>query len=190
MPPTADKNLHERIINAALRLLRARGEVSITLRKVAAAARTTTPTVYKRFPNKQALLLALAFRLRDELNDALFKSRSLQDACRAYLTYAEDHPNEYRLLFLLWNEIFGSDRPRPGLDWARKQLALTFGGEPAEYERFAYALWLICHAAATLLIAPSNPRRRSEHLEQTLAICDILLRSGECLRTPGASSRS
>jgi len=187
MPPAADKNLHEKILNAALRLLRSRGEASLSLRKVAFAAGTTTPTVYKRFRNKQALLLALALRLRDELNDALFKSKSLQEACRVYLRYAEDHPNEYKLLFLLWNEIFGSDRPRPGLDWARKQLARKFGGKPEEYERFTYAIWLICHGGATLLTAPSDLRRRSEHREQTLAICDTLLQSGECLRAPAAT---
>jgi AcrR family transcriptional regulator len=182
MPPTFDKSLEERILRAAQRLLRIRGERGVTLRAVAAAAATTTPTVYKRFRNKDSLRLALAFRVRDQLNELLFASPSLREACREYLRFAEDRPNEYRLLFGLWDELFGSDRPRPGLEWARRELARQFGGQPADYERLSYALWLICHGAATLLTEPGDLRRRSEHVEQTLAICDALLQRGEILR--------
>jgi AcrR family transcriptional regulator len=80
MPPISDKHLEERILKAARRLWRTRGERGLTLRAVAHEAGTTTPTLYKRFRNKQALRLALAYRLREELNAELFSSPSLEQA--------------------------------------------------------------------------------------------------------------
>src|SRR5258706_6246436 len=69
MPPVADKHLEERILKAARRLWRTCGERGLTLRAVAREADTTTPTLYKRFRNKEALRLALAYRLRDERSE-------------------------------------------------------------------------------------------------------------------------
>jgi TetR/AcrR family transcriptional regulator, cholesterol catabolism regulator len=69
MPPHADQLLQERILKTAQRLWRTRGESGLTLRAVAREAGTTTPTVYKRFRNKQALRKALAERVRLQLNE-------------------------------------------------------------------------------------------------------------------------
>lgn len=77
MPPTADKHLEERILKAALRLWRKRGENGLTLRAVAHEADTTTPTLYKRFRNKEALRLALAFHFREELTADLLSSPTI-----------------------------------------------------------------------------------------------------------------
>ena len=49
MPRTPDQHLQERILKAAERLWRTRGEKGLTLRGVARHAGTTTTTVYKRF---------------------------------------------------------------------------------------------------------------------------------------------
>jgi len=46
MPPHADQLLEERILKAAQRLWRTRGEHGLTLRAVAREAGSTTPTVY------------------------------------------------------------------------------------------------------------------------------------------------
>src|ERR1700704_5472056 len=102
MPPTADKNLEERIMKVAQRLWRLRGARSLTLRAVAREAGTTTPTVYKRFHNKQALQIALALRFRKQLNEQVFSATTLEEATERYVRFAEEHPNEYQLLWTTW----------------------------------------------------------------------------------------
>src|SRR5258706_14040361 len=94
MPPIADKHLEERILKAARRQWRTRGESGLTLRAVAREAGTTTPTLYKRFRNKQALRLALAYRLREEFNAELFSSPSPRPGNLGFLRYPETKPHE------------------------------------------------------------------------------------------------
>jgi AcrR family transcriptional regulator len=151
MPPIPDKQLEERILTAARRLWREQGEKGLTLRGVAQAADTTTPTVYKRFRNKEAIRVALALRVRAELNAAVFESSSLEEIPRRYLAYAEAHPHEYELLRLEWARLYSPARPRPGRVWAQAQMAERFGGRPEDYGQIVDALFLICHGTSTLL---------------------------------------
>jgi AcrR family transcriptional regulator len=182
MPPHADLLLEERILKAAQRLWRSRGEKSLTLRAVAAAAGTTTPTVYKRFRNKQALRTALAIRIRSQLNEYLFASKSVEDVCPRYLQFAEDHPHEYQLLLHSWSDIFHPDKPRPGLAWLLSQFANRFGGKPQDYSRSVYALFLLSHGAATLLSVPSDAIARKEVRSNFHVISNALIEHHRILR--------
>ena len=178
MPPIANKLLEERILKTAERLWRTRGEPGLTLRVVAREASTTTPTVYKRFRNKQALMLALAERFRAHLNEQLFASPSLDEVCRRYIRYVEDHPREYQLLWHTWSEIFHPAGPRPGRTWLLGLLAARFGGQPEDYARTFYALFLITHGSASLLTVPeTDEAARAEVRENCLEICDIVLKN-------------
>src|SRR5947208_12501816 len=182
MPPKADKHLQERILKAAQRLWRTRGERGLTLRAVAREAGSTTPTVYKRFRNKGALRIALAERFKAQLNEAFFSAPTLEDAYREYVSYAEEHPNEYQLLWGTWTDVFHPDRPRPGRAWVLAQAAKRFGGKPEEYGQFFYVLFLLTHGAATLLSVPGDEVARTEVRENYLSICDTLVRNIDLLR--------
>src|SRR5215472_18386816 len=103
MPPKVNAQTEGRILKAAERLWRTRGEHGLTLRAVAREAGTTTPTVYKRFRNKQALRKALADRVRSQLNEQLFAAKSLEEVCRRYLAFVHQHPHEYQLLLHAWS---------------------------------------------------------------------------------------
>src|SRR5438552_5168253 len=133
MPPISDKHLEERILKAARRLWRRRGDPGLTLRAVAGEAGTTTPTLYKRFRNKEALRFALASRVREELLAQLFSCASLEEIYGQYLRYAEENPHEYELLRLSWGRFFSPGSPRPGRAFALAKMAARFGGEPEEY---------------------------------------------------------
>jgi AcrR family transcriptional regulator len=183
MPPHADLLLHERILKAAQRLWRTHGEDSLTLRAVALKAGTTTPTVYKRFRNKQALRLALAERFRHQLNEYLFAARSLEDVCRRYLAFAEEHPHEYQLLLHSWSDIFHPDYPQPGRVWLMTKFAERFGGDPQDYSRCFYALFLLSHGAATLLSLPADDAARDEVRRNFLAVADVIIRESRLFRT-------
>jgi AcrR family transcriptional regulator len=182
MPPHVDQKLQERILKAAQRLWRTRGEHGLTLRAVAREAGTTTPTVYKRFRNKQALQLALAERYRAQLNQACFAAPSLEKVFEAYLGYAEKNPHEYRLLWDNWTDIFHPERPRPGRAWFLTQLANRYGGNPEDYERAFYALFLMGHGASTLLTIPGDEVAHNEVRANFIPICDTLLKNIDLFR--------
>jgi AcrR family transcriptional regulator len=181
MPPHADLQLEERILKAAQRLWKVRGPASLTLRAVAHEAGTTTPTVYKRFRNKQALRKALADRVRSQLNECLFASKSLEDVCRRYLAFVDQHPHEYQLLLHAWSDVFHPELPRPGRAWLMTQFANRFGGKPEDYSLVAYALIMLSHGAATVLSLPGDEIARKELEQNFLAIADRLIQHNEIL---------
>ena len=175
MPPHADQLLEERILKAAQRLWRTRGEHGLTLRAVAREAGSTTPTVYKRFRSKQALLNVLAERFRAQLNEHLFASKTLEEVCSRYLSFAEEHPHEYQLLWRAWTDIFHPNQPRPGRAWVLTQFANRFGGKPEDYARPFYAIFLLGHGAATLLSVPGDEIARDEVRRNFLAISQTFI---------------
>jgi len=181
MPPHADLQLEERILKAAQRLWKVRGPASLTLRAVAREAGTTTPTVYKRFRNKQALHKALADRVRSQLNEYLFASESLEDVCPRYLAFVQQHPHEYQLLLHAWSDVFHPELPRPGRAWLMTQFTNRFGGKPEDYSLVAYALIMLSHGAAIVLSIPGDEIARKEVEQNFLAIADRLIQHNEIL---------
>jgi AcrR family transcriptional regulator len=167
---------------AAQRLCRTRGETGLTLRAVASEAGTSTPTVYKRFRNKEALRKALAERFRSQLNEYLFASKSIEVVCRNYLAYVEEHRHEYQLLLHSWSDIFHPNLPRPGRAWLMTQFASRFGGAREDYSLCVYALFLLSHGAATLLSIPSDDIARDEVHRSFLEISDALIQQNQILR--------
>jgi AcrR family transcriptional regulator len=182
MPPRKDAKLEERILQAAQRLWKTRGEKSLTLRAVAREAGTTTPTVYKRFPSKEALRTALARRFRDQLNLDLLRAKSIEEIYRSYLRWAEEHPHEYHLLFRAWADIFHPDMPRPGRMWFMTQLARRFGGRPEEYSRAFFAMFLLAHGAAAMVTTSTDEVAREEIRRNYLQSADALLQNIDILR--------
>lgn len=182
MPPHTDLLLEEKILKTAQRLWRTRGEKGLTLRAVAKEAGTTTPTVYKRFRNKQALRNKLAERFRGQLNEYLFQAKSVEDVCRRYLAFAEAHPHEYHLLLHSWSDIFHPDFPQPGKQWFMTKLAERFGGNPEQYSRCFYALFLLSHGAATLLSMPAGDTARDEVRRNFLTVSDTVIGHAKLFR--------
>jgi AcrR family transcriptional regulator len=177
MPPKPDQNLEAQILKAAQSLWRSHGEAGLTLREVARKAGTTTPTVYKRFRNKEELRAALAQRVLNQLNADLFSSPSVEAAYRRYLHFAETNPHEYELLRLRWMDVFRQDAPRPGRAWVLAQLASRFGGKPEDYALFFDALFLLVHGTCTLLAWAHDPASAAEARESCLAACDLLMQN-------------
>ena len=182
MPPRADLQLEERILKAAQRLWKVQGPSSLTLRAVAREAGTTTPTVYKRFKNKQALHKALAERVRAQLNEYLFASKSLEEVSRRYLDFVHQRPHEYHLLLHAWSDVFHPELPRPGRAWLMTQFANRFGGDPGEYSLIVYALIMLSHGAATVLSIPGDEIARQEVEGNFLKIADRLIAHNEILK--------
>jgi AcrR family transcriptional regulator len=185
MPRLADEHLEARIVQAARKLWRTHGAKSLTLRSVARAAGTTTTTVYKRFRNKEALLLALAELAQGRITATTISAPTIEDSYRRFLQFADKHPHEYQLLWgPAWAELLGPERPRPIKAWLLEQFAARFGGEPKDYILSYYALFLLVHGTANLLIVTRDRRMKAEMVNSCLAICDALVANIEVLKRP------
>jgi AcrR family transcriptional regulator len=184
VPRHPDSQLEERILAAAARLWHKQGEKGLTLRSVARAAGTTTPTVYKRFRNKEALRTALGRRLRDEMNAELFAASRLEEVYRRYLAFAEANPHQYDLLRVTWTELYSPARPRPGRIWVMTQMAARFGGQPEDYGQVVDTLFLLCHGASTLLMnSAGDPAARDAMREACIKACDRIIEHIELFRS-------
>jgi AcrR family transcriptional regulator len=187
MPRIADQHLEVRIAEAAQKLWHTRGAKGLTLRSVARVARTTTTTVYKRFRNKDALLVSLAGLVQTKITATTTSAPSIELAYRRFLRFAEKYPNEYHLLWgPAWSEVLAPGRPRPIKAWLLEKFAERFGGKPGDYVRAYYALFLLVHGTANLLSVAQNPRARAEMRSNCLAICDALVARIDVLKKPSS----
>jgi AcrR family transcriptional regulator len=182
MPRKANPLLEKKIKRAAQVLYARHGAQGLTMRAVAEAAGTTTPTVYQRFADREAILRALRGDVRKHLAQEVERASSMEDACRRYLAFAMRHPHEYELLMSTgWSDAVSAGYQGPVFQVAQRKLAEEFGGNPKDHAGFAVKLWCLAHGGATLMIAA---KRQGSHDGQRVAkaclsACKTLLDSRE-----------
>ena len=98
MPRKPDPNLEQAIVDAAVRLLDQQGIEAVTMREVAKAAGTTTPTLYERFRDREALLDAVTDKYRTHLIQRFHKDDSLERLGAKFLRFCCENPNVIDLL--------------------------------------------------------------------------------------------
>ena len=176
MPRIPDAHLRDRILDAAFALWHEHGEKSLTLRAVAKASGTTTPTVYKRFPDKQALILAMADQIRQRFAQRLMSCETLEEAARVYLETAENSPHEYHLTFgPYWPRLYSLGDDQPGLVWAERKLAERFGGVSDQYKVIVRGLWMLLHGTSSLLSQEPDGEVAARLRRNCLEACDKIV---------------
>ncbi len=97
--PTPPKTSDEAIVSAARRILEAEGSHAFSLTDVSAAVGVRTPSLYKRFADRAALLAALEQRGFEELGEFVQRASREPDAlramARAYRRFAHTSPQLY-----------------------------------------------------------------------------------------------
>jgi AcrR family transcriptional regulator len=152
VPRHPDPDLEQRILGAASRMWARGGEKALTMRAVAKAAGTTTPTVYERYRDRNDILRALRLQTRSELFAELSRTRTLREAFQAHLDFALEHPHAYEVLF------DGVGRPPslheawPSFNLMRERVATLLGGNPRQHTRVMLAVWSLMHGTAMLII--------------------------------------
>ena len=178
MPRKADKQLEGRILDAAYQLWSQGGEHALTMRAVALAAVTTTPTLYERFRDKHDLIAFLRVRARERMFNALQPARSTAEACRLGLEFALANRNEYLLLTSDWAERFARKEPLPSYEYLKEKLAGDHGGAPADYARLGLAIVAQVHGTAVLLLGEGvEAQIATEFKEACLGACKALIES-------------
>jgi AcrR family transcriptional regulator len=152
VPRHPDPELEQRILAAASRLWARGGEKALTMRAVAKAAATTTPTVYERYRDRDDILRALRLKTRSELFAALSGTRNLGETIENYLKFALNNTHAYEVLF------DGVGRPPslyerwPSYNLMRERLAQRLAGSSIEHNRVLLAIWALMHGTAMLII--------------------------------------
>jgi AcrR family transcriptional regulator len=196
VPRRPDPDLEGKILSAAQKLWKKSGARGLTMRAVAQAAGTNTPSVYRRFRDRDDILRGLVKRIRLEIAALLEGASSPEEGCERYVDYALSHPHEYELFYQHNYELYHSPRSsragvkpvgRPARDAMKRKLAETFGGAPDEYERLVTALWMMSHGAAMLLIAKTIlPKDAAEARAVFSASVAALLQRADRMRGPGS----
>ena len=180
MPREADPRLESRILNAARKLWNRGGAKALTMRAVAKAAATTTPTVYERFKDKQDILAALRHQAEISLFTKLEPCRTPMESCQQYLDFALTRPSEYELLFTALGSRAWHSEPRPSLELMKRSLAERLSGSPEDHMSRALALWALLHGTATLLVASRADQALCQQLRQScLTVFETLVSNGK-----------
>jgi AcrR family transcriptional regulator len=178
MPRKPDVKLEGRILDAAYRIWCKRGEEALTMRRVARAAGTTTPTLYERFTGKEDLLSLLRRRARLNLYSAIKLSRTPVQVCRQVLEFFTAHPNEYRLISGDWAIAFARKEHMPSFEFMKQRIAAQLGGGPHQHTRLALGLVALLHGTATLLLSASAEEKIFRDFRQAcIAACEALIQA-------------
>jgi len=177
MPRHPDPELEQRILTAASRLWARGGEKALTMRAVAKAAGTTTPTVYERYRDRDDIRRALRLKTRHELFTALSGTRTLRDAVERQLQFAMDNTHAYQVLFDGVGKPPSLYEPWPSFNLMRERLAKKLGGSLRQRNRLMMAIWCLVHGTAMLIIRGNfEGALRTQALNACLDAIDNLLR--------------
>jgi AcrR family transcriptional regulator len=163
-------DLRAALVAEGLRLLCERDAKALSLREVARAAGVTATSVYRHFPDKRALLAALAgeglTRLAKAQRDAVAAAgegnASFAATGRAYVRFALANPALFRLVFA--SPELGAVTEGGVLNSEAGELLLANAAAQAESEGYSdgqvYAIraWAKVHGLAMLMLDGQLPR--------------------------------
>ena len=184
MPRPPDPDLEQRILAAASRLWARGGVKSLTMRAVAKAAGTTTPTVYERYRDRDDILKALRLQTRSELFAALTRTRTLRQAVQKHVEFAIEHSYAYEVLFDGVAKPPSLHEPWPTFNLIRQRVRQRLGGAPRQHTRLMLVLWSLMHGTAMLIIRGRfEGRLRTQAVHACVDACEAII---ECVARPGA----
>jgi AcrR family transcriptional regulator len=174
-------DLRDALVRAARTILERQGLAALSLRGAARAAGVSPAAPYHHFPDKQALLDAVAAQGFDALTSAMEKRMAKQTDPAArldasgigYVTFALENPALFRLMFGSGGqELSASARLRDARDRAYGVLQAAVAATSADGAVDPFVclrLWALVHGIATLI------------LERCVKPADYGLKDGEAL---------
>jgi AcrR family transcriptional regulator len=170
-------NLRSALIEAGLALLE-QGEQRLTIRAAANAVGVSHTAPYNHFPDKDALLAAIAVRGFEDLTadtDAAALAAGpdagdrLVSAGLAYILFAAERPSLYRLMFGPRKMTGASDEVRTaGLDAFEVLVGIMeYGLERGDFRAVdpraaAFSAWALVHGMAQMALDRTGPLTRED----------------------------
>lgn len=160
--------MRKALIEAGLRHLEADGAGEISLRQLARESGVSAAAVYRHFPDKKALLAALAeegfTRLGAAQEDAAAAAgggpEGFAATGRAYVRFALRHPALFRLAFAHADSVFDVTAEDHLASRLLQEYARAYGGDRAPI--LALQAWSVAHGLAMLMLDGNVPR--DEHI--------------------------
>ena len=176
MPRAPDPRLEERLVNAALSLLDDHGLEAVTMRSVAAAAGTSTPTLYERFDDRDALVKGLVLRVQDAMISAVWPARNAEGFVKAYIRFSCRYPHRFELGIQTFGSRLVSAEPMPVLDVLRQILARETAAPSRAVEDLALAVAALVFGTVQGMLAAGPDHRRAMDLQRAcLSALKLLL---------------
>ena len=163
--------LGREILEAAKALLAETGdENAVSIRAVSDRVGVSTPSIYLHYADKQALLDAVCTDVFEQIDAAMVSAAATVDEPfaalaqmgRAYVDFALDNPEHYRILLMsrgdhgglhTADDVIANSAFRHLVEGVQRCVdAGVFGAEPSA-EQLAMSLWAATHGIASLLIA-------------------------------------
>jgi AcrR family transcriptional regulator len=164
MPRKADPNLEKAIVNAAVRILDKRGIEAVTMRDVARAAGTTTPTLYERFADRDALLVALLDHSAYEMMGRMEGARNVLSMCEVFLDYSIEFPHRLDLVHKVWPRF--DDRKRPTYDLAVERIMKQHGHSKKNGEEIAQSIIATLMGSVLMMVGAGLKSKFSEDMRR------------------------
>jgi AcrR family transcriptional regulator len=134
-------DLRAAVLEAAARMIEKEGIEGLSVREAARRAGVSHNAPYRHFPDREALLAALAEEGFTQLSKAL-ENRSGRELAEAYVRFALQQPQRFRLMF-------ASRRAPPDL---QARFGAAFAQLGSGTSLAAAAAWSLVHGLAQLLL--------------------------------------
>lgn len=167
--PAAPRSYHHgdlrgALVEAGLNALDTSDSEALSLRQLAREVGVSATAVYRHFPDKRALLTALADAGMTRLGeaqqaaaDAAPPGQAFAATGRAYVRFALAHPALFRLIFACADPggatVFGNSMPARLL----QQHAAAHAADPAQARRLVVQAWAVVHGLAMLMLDGQLP---------------------------------
>ncbi len=176
MPRQLDTSIEERITAAAMRLLDEGGPAAITMRSVAKQAGTTTPTVYQRFEDREALLAAVVLRGEQEMLAVFSPTRGVEKLVAEFLRFSCRHRNRFDLNAETFGARLVRGAPMPVYEMLKSRLREQVGVTGRKREDLALAVASLAIGTSRAMIAAGCDTHHGKELQRTcLAALRLLL---------------
>jgi len=155
--------LRAALLDAGLKALETRDIAELSLRQLARETGVSPTAVYRHFPDKNALMQALAeagiaemARWQRDAALAAEPDQAFAATGRAYVRWALANPALFKLVFghcAVGREVFGDNEASEML----RGYAQTFAQSADEVQRFMFQAWAVAHGLAMLMLDGQLP---------------------------------
>jgi AcrR family transcriptional regulator len=143
-------DLRAALLRASGKVLEKEGIAGLSLRDVARRAGVSHNAPYRHFPDRDALLAALAAEGFERLGEAM-SAQTGREMGEAYVRFALEHPQRFRLMFGGTLGLGKYPELRAAADAAYQLLVLAFKDLPRP-ELAAAGAWALVHGLSHLLL--------------------------------------
>jgi AcrR family transcriptional regulator len=144
-------DLRAAVLAAAAKMMEKEGLGGLSVREAARRAGVSHNAPYRHFPDRDALLAALAAEGFSELGKAL-ENCSGRGLGEAYVRFALEHPQRFRLMFGGQLALDRHGELRAQAEATHERLAKAFAGLGSEASHAAAAAWSLVHGLAQLIL--------------------------------------